>query len=51
MDHVEFDFFDDFTTPLIAFLKKCNINFNENGRGVKLPLNLFELPQNFGEPI
>ena len=47
MDHVEFDFFEDFTTPLMKFLKKFNVNLDENGRGIKLPLNLFELPKGY----
>jgi pimeloyl-ACP methyl ester carboxylesterase len=45
MDHVEFDFFNDFTTPLMLFLNRCGISLNDGKKGIQLPLNLYELPQ------
>jgi len=47
MDHVEFDFFADFTTPLILFLQRCGISLNDERKGIQFPLNLFELPKEF----
>ena len=50
MDHVEFDFFEDFTAPLIEFLEKCRFDLN-SARDVKnriiFPQRLFHIPESF----
>ena len=47
MDHIEFDFYDDFTTPLIQFLDRIGFDFGFEGVNRKklfFPAKLFELP-------
>jgi hypothetical protein len=45
MDHIEFDFYEDFTQPLAFFLTRCNIQLRPR-KGVKIdfPPSLFETP-------
>lgn len=45
MNHIEFDFHDDFTTPLIEFLKQISFGLapNRNLR-IEFPPELFQPP-------
>ena len=45
MDHIEFDFYEDFTSPLVNFLQRCGIKTsNGNGR-IFFPKNIFVVPE------
>jgi hypothetical protein len=46
MDHVEFDFFGDFTEPLMKFFGRCNFDLR------KKPVEIFEFkPELFETPL
>mgnify|MGYP000890675528 CR=1 FL=1 len=46
MDHVEFDFYEDFTLPLMKFLQRCNIPImKESEVGITFPTTLFRAPE------
>jgi len=44
MDHIEFDFFEDFTIPLIEFLNKINFGLEPKGLKINFPSELFRPP-------
>ena len=45
MDHIEFDFFEDFTLPLMNFLSKIRFTArNSDTKRIEFPLELFEIP-------
>jgi hypothetical protein len=45
MDHIEFDFYEDFTQPLAFFLTRCNIPLRpRKGAKIDFPSSLFETP-------
>ncbi len=46
MDHIEFDFFEDFSRPLIRFLQRCGIAVGEESLGkIRFPMPLFLPPE------
>ena len=49
MDHIEFDFDEDFVLPLIQFLGRCGINVGtwRNSGKIFFPKKLFEVPDIF----
>ena len=47
MDHVEFDFYEDFTSPLIQFLEKCGFEISKGAAvqgKISFPQKLFHIP-------
>lgn len=47
MDHIEFDFFEDFSRPLIRFLQRCGIEVGmqmSEGK-IRFPVTLFLPPE------
>jgi hypothetical protein len=50
MDHVEFDFYGDFTEPLINFFLKCNYDLKKKTTfgGTEFPPELFQVPKSLG---
>jgi len=45
MDHIEFDFYEDFTAPLAFFLTRCNFQLRpRKGAKIDFPASLFETP-------
>ena len=46
MDHIEFNFYDDFTTPLYQFLDRIGFEWDEkNPKKIYFPQKLFEIPE------
>jgi len=46
MDHIEFDFFEDFSTPLLKFLERCGLRLGVAFSGrINFPKSLFEVPK------
>jgi hypothetical protein len=46
MDHIEFDFYEDFTAPLAFFLARCNFQIRaKKGHKIEFPQHIFENPQ------
>lgn len=52
MDHIEFDFHEDFTNPLLEFLHKISFGL-ESGRSLKVtfPQELFIPPKEMREGV
>jgi len=44
MDHIEFDFYDDFTAPLMDFLLRCNFEL-EKTPAIYFPRAVFKTPE------
>lgn len=44
MDHIEFDFYEDFTCPLMHFLERCGISVTRNSTNIHFPKYLFNCP-------
>ncbi len=45
MCHEEFDYYEDFTLPLIKFLHRCNISkAKKTGVGISFPEDIFTAP-------
>jgi len=45
MDHIEFDFYEDFTAPLAFFLTRCNFELRpKKGERIEFEKSLFETP-------
>lgn len=52
MDHIEFDFYEDFTAPLAFFLARCNFQLRaKKGHKIEFPANIFENPHKPKENI
>ncbi len=48
MDHADFDFYEDFTSPLIRFLQRCEVISEEKcSNKIGFPKTLFDPPQSF----
>jgi esterase/lipase len=51
MDHNEFDFFQEFSEPLLDFISRNGIFANTEPCSAKFPPNLFKVPEEFKIPI
>ena len=53
MDHVEFDFYEDFTSPLMQFLEKCGFELCTAAtikNMIVFPQKLFQQPESLKSP-